>query len=244
MPHNEQWRSIRLSGTNVLKNLFNERDKSKLDTREQIVTSIALDDLRKNPFKGKFDAAHLKEIHKRIFEAIYPFAGLNRTINLSKVEPVLGGKTVKYGKAEFLDDMLGEYTKPLETFKWDDNNKAASAKVFGQIMTKIWQAHAFREGNTRTTSVFMHQYASERGFDLDRSVTARYPSETRDIFAKATVGDMRDLTNMLVDARETALERNHPTIGRLGEEAGHFLKLMGKPPIAIPAVGENVAARS
>jgi cell filamentation protein len=50
-------------GTNVLKNLFNERDKSKLDTREQILTSIALDDLRKKPVKGKFDGAHLKEIH-------------------------------------------------------------------------------------------------------------------------------------------------------------------------------------
>lgn len=89
----------------------------------------------------------------------------------------------------------------------------------------------------------MHQYASERGFDLDRSVTARYPSEMRDIFAKATVGDLRDLrdlTKMLVEARETALERNHPIIGRLGEEAGQVLKLMGKPPINIPAVGENV----
>lgn len=153
------------------------------------------------------------------------------------MEPVL---SVKYGKPEFLDEMLGEYTKPLETFKWDDNNKAASAKVFGQIMTKVWQAHAFREGNTRTTSVFMHQYASERGFDLDRFVTARYPSEMRDIFAKATVSDLRDLTKMLVEARETALERNHPIIGRLGEEAGQVLKLMGKPPINIPAVGENV----
>jgi hypothetical protein len=69
---------------------------------------------------------HLREVHKRIFEKIYPFAGENRTIHMGKPESVLGGKTFKYGKAEFLDEMLGE---PLETCKWDDDNKTGSAEI-------------------------------------------------------------------------------------------------------------------
>ena len=112
-------------GTNVPKNLFNERDKSKLDKREQFVTTRAIIDLSRNPVKVKFDGDHLREVHKRIFEKIYLFAGENRTNNMGKPESVLGGKTVKYGKAEFLDEMLGE---PLETFKWDDN-KTGSAEI-------------------------------------------------------------------------------------------------------------------
>jgi fido (protein-threonine AMPylation protein) len=33
-------------------------------------------------------------------------------------------------------------------------------------MSEIWKAHAFREGNTRTTITFLSQFVKYRGFSL------------------------------------------------------------------------------
>lgn len=41
-------------------------------------------------------------------------------------------------------------------------------------MSEIWRAHAFREGNTRTTITFVSQFAKYRGFPLDSSLFARH----------------------------------------------------------------------
>ena len=59
-------------GTNVLKNKLNIKDNKLLKTAEEEITLIKQMELLKNPIKGNFSKSHLMNIHRFIFEDIYP----------------------------------------------------------------------------------------------------------------------------------------------------------------------------
>ncbi|WP_085032548.1 hypothetical protein [Ensifer aridi] len=166
--------------------------------------------------------------------------GQQRIYNMSKPEPVLGGASVKYGDHRFMRDLLDHDTKELGRFRWDDNNKPQSAAQFTKVISNIWQAHAFREGNTRTIGVFMHQFAKERGFELDRETMWPAASETRDFLAKATVGDGKDFAKRVLHAHQIAKDRNHPELGRVTSMTAQMLRMMGKPEVQIPQKGDEL----
>lgn len=227
-------------GTSVLINKFGVRDQEQLNLREQMATDKAIRDLENNPVKGNFDTAHLMEVHRRIFADVYPWAGQQRIYNMSKPEAVLGGKSVAYGDHAQMKQLLDHDTKELGRFRWDDSNKAQSAAHFTKLISNVWQAHAFREGNTRTIGVFMHQFAKERGFELDRETMWPAASETRDFLAKATVGDGKDLAKRVLQAHQINKDRNHPELGRVTSMTAQALRMMGKPEIQFPKQGEDI----
>lgn len=55
----------------------------------------------------------------------------------------------------------------MNQFNWDSFDVNEQAYHFARFMSDIWRAHAFREGNTRTTITFLSQFAKYRGFPLD-----------------------------------------------------------------------------
>lgn len=80
----------------------------------------------------------LKQIHAYLFGGLYDFAGLIRTVNISK-----GG--FKFAMAEYLSETLKKIEKMPET-------------SFDQIADKYVEmnvAHPFREGNGRTTRIWL-----------------------------------------------------------------------------------------
>ena len=86
-------------GTSVLRNHRGLRDKEKLSNFEQQEAALAIRDLRKAPVSGDFDYAHLREIHRRIFQDVYPFAGETRQMDMTKNERILAGASVAYSYA-------------------------------------------------------------------------------------------------------------------------------------------------
>ena len=68
----------------VLKNKLNIRDKDELFEAEKKLTFARLQKLQSEPIKGKFDFAHLKAIHKYIFQDLYDWAGEERTVDIGK----------------------------------------------------------------------------------------------------------------------------------------------------------------
>lgn len=114
--------------------------------------------------KGNFDTAHLQNIHKYIFQDIYPsWAGQIRDTDISKgntlfcrcpyIQPLLNdtfGKLKKqnYGKGQSLDEFSGT----LATLS-DDMNAA----------------HPFREGNGRSKRLFLQLLSKNAGYTLDFS---------------------------------------------------------------------------
>lgn len=69
---------------NILKNVPGYTDQAKLDKFERFTTAAAAVELELNPVRGSFDRAHLQQIHKRLFEEVYPWAGEPRPTDLRR----------------------------------------------------------------------------------------------------------------------------------------------------------------
>lgn len=68
----------------VLINKLNITNQKELQQAEMKITAIRLQELQKNPIKGRYDFAHLKAIHHYIFQDLYEWAGKERTVEIGK----------------------------------------------------------------------------------------------------------------------------------------------------------------
>ena len=197
------------TGTVVLQNHFDTRDQDELDRLERKITFRTLNSLKENPISGNFDYTHLCEIHFRIFEKIYPFAGKTRIINMSKYEPVLNGGSVDYSKFQNIVRDATYHLKNMNKRDWSglhDMKKPELMQTFAEDIAELWRIHPFREGNTRTTMTFMIQFAREHGFTLDYNLFAMNPEFVRKSLVVATYNHSEHLTRILTDSRNAILE--------------------------------------
>ena len=113
---------------------------------------------------------YLKSIHKYLFQDVYEFAGEFRKIDFSKHEKILNNDSVAYGNFKTLTESL-EYDISLEKEKdYKDMNIAEAIKNITDFTSNIWQVHPFREGNTRTTAVFIYKYLNSLEFNQNISI--------------------------------------------------------------------------
>ena len=76
-------------GTSVLKNLRGLTDPQLRARFEARQTHRRIAELIDMPITGGFDVAHLKAIHRHIFQDVYEWAGEFRTVNMSEGRPSL-----------------------------------------------------------------------------------------------------------------------------------------------------------
>ena len=81
-------------GTTVLKNHRGLTDPQELAAFEARDTHRRLTELLEASLFGRFDSAHLKAIHRHIFQDVFEWAGQFRTVDISK-----GGHL--FGRAAF-----------------------------------------------------------------------------------------------------------------------------------------------
>ena len=118
----------------------------------------------------KLSVDYLKYIHKYLFQDVYEFAGEFRKIDFSKHEKILNNDSVAYGDCKTLTESL-EYDISLEKNKnYKDMNIVEVIKNITDFTSNIWQVHPFREGNTRTTAVFIYKYLNSLGFNQNISI--------------------------------------------------------------------------
>ena len=124
--------------------------------------------LEKDDFELSVD--YLKYIHKYLFQDVYEFAGEFRKIDFSKHEKILNNDSVAYGDCKTLTESL-EYDISLEKDKsYKDMTVVEVIKNITNFSSSIWQVHPFREGNTRTTAVFIEKYLISLGYNVDNSL--------------------------------------------------------------------------
>ena len=113
---------------------------------------------------------YLKYIHKYLFQDVYEFAGEFRKIDFSKHEKILNNDSVAYGDSKTLTESL-EYDISLEKEKdYKNMNIVEVIKNITDFISNIWQVHPFREGNTRTTAVFIEKYLTSLEYKVDNSL--------------------------------------------------------------------------
>ena len=81
-----------------------------------------------SPTQGQFDTAHLRAIHKRIFQDVYEWAGLFRTVNISKdghlfgaagfIEGALRDVFQKLFRESYLRELDRESSQTVRDFFW------------------------------------------------------------------------------------------------------------------------------
>ena len=113
---------------------------------------------------------YLKYIHKFLFQDVYEFAGEFRKIDFSKHEKILNNDSVAYGDCNALTESL-EYDISLEKEKnYKEMNIVEVINNITKFSSNIWQVHPFREGNTRTTALFIEKYLVSLGYNVDNAL--------------------------------------------------------------------------
>ena len=111
-------------------------------------------------------------LHRRIFEGVFKHAGEIRQYDISKKEWVLEGDSVNYLNWEDLRRALDWDIEQEKNFQYKGLTDDEKIEHIAKFVSGIWQIHAFREGNTRTTAIFTIQYLRSIGFKVDNDLFA------------------------------------------------------------------------
>lgn len=134
-----------------------------------------------------FSLIGLTSIHRRIFEDCFKFAGQLRTVELSKKEWVLGGEaSVSYQPSFDLRNAI-EYDLAKEK-EYDYSDKPISEVIhhLARFTADLWQIHPFREGNTRTTAVFLIKYLRSMGIPATNDMFKEHSWYFRNALVRAS----------------------------------------------------------
>lgn len=136
-----------------------------------------------------FSPATLKSIHRYLFRGIYDFAGNFRTYNISKPELILNGESVKYANYFMIEDTFSYDFEEERKFDYLQCDEFDLVEHLSKFTSAIWQVHAFGEGNTRTTAVFIERYLNSIGFPLNNDMFKKYAQYFRNSLVRSNYAD-------------------------------------------------------
>jgi cell filamentation protein len=145
-------------GTTILRNRLGTTDPNYLDKQER---SLVILRSRRNVPRGSFDLAHLRAIHRHLFQDIYEWPGELRTVEISK-----GRQQFQFRK--FIETGMADVHGRLVRSRFLNGLAAAPfAEAAAVIVGDINYIHPFREGNGRTQLQYLKQLAEQAGHRLD-----------------------------------------------------------------------------
>ncbi|MBE6338124.1 MAG: cell filamentation protein Fic [Lentimicrobiaceae bacterium] len=130
-------------------------------------------------------------LHRRIFEGVFKHAGQMRNYDIAKKEWVLNGDTVNYLNWEDLRRALDYDIEQERNFIYKGISPDNLISHISRFISGIWQVHAFREGNTRTTAVFAILYLRDIGFDVANDMFAEHSWYFRNALVRANYRNAR-----------------------------------------------------
>lgn len=148
-------------GTDVLINIPGIKEQEELSRYERIVTASRITELGANPIYGNFDLKHMQQIHKYIFQDVYPFAGKIRDVDITKQDTL-------FCKAPYIQDNAKDIYRGLKDemfLKGLDADRFADRAA--HYMAEVNMLHPFREGNGRVQREFVRGLSLNSGYKLD-----------------------------------------------------------------------------
>ncbi len=110
-----------------------------------------------------YDADHVRAIHRYLFQDVYEWAGEFRSVNMAKGVG-RGFGDVKTGE---VDQLLEDVRQRVIGTDWERLDRDTFAERAATVFAYLNQAHPFREGNGRTSKVFMEHVAEQSRFTFD-----------------------------------------------------------------------------
>lgn len=166
--------------TDVLINKLNIKDNQLLSEAERKIVLTKSYELRKNSKIGDFDLNHFLEIHKFLFEDIYPFAGKFRNENIAK-------GYFSFAEWQYIEPEIKRLFDKLKAENYlQGRSREELVKGLAYYLSELNVLHPFREGNGRTIREFIRELAFFNGYVLDLQNT------TSDELLKASVDSIAD----------------------------------------------------
>lgn len=150
----------------TLRNLEGLRDPQALGRFEYSVTALRKTQLDQTPalVDRTFDEAHACAIHRQLFQDVFEWAGQRRTVNMMKPGSPREFANLRAGEVEaHMDDVA----RLVREVPWEHLDREAFVQAAAPVFAHLNQAHPFREGNGRTSKIFMQDVAGLSGFQFD-----------------------------------------------------------------------------
>ena len=194
-----------------MRNVADIRDPNALHSFEYSATALRQRQLNADPslVAHTYDAEHMRAIHRHLFQDVYEWAGEYRTQNMLKSGTMRGFADVNTGE---IDSYLAYAKRLVQQTDWGrldrDQFGAAAANVFAHVN----QAHPFREGNGRSSKVFMEHVSQQSRFTLDYARVSPQVWNQASEFSRPDIGRYDVVPDSLVPVfRHIAVERTSTT---------------------------------
>lgn len=187
-----------------------------------------------------FSPSYLIALHGRLFSGIFKFAGKIRDYDISKKEWVLDGDSVMYGAAFELKAALDYDFEQERHFSYKNLTLEETVKHMTFFVSRLWQIHAFGEGNTRTTAVFMIKYLRSLGFNADNELFAENSWYFRNALVRANYNNLQKGIHENPEFLEKFFR--NLLLGEHNELKNRFLRIRAKDFLEIKENDKNVTA--
>lgn len=187
-----------------------------------------------------FSPSYLIALHGRLFAGIFKFAGKIRDYDISKKEWVLDGDSVMYGAAFELKAALDYDFEQERHFSYKNLTLEETVKHITFFVSRLWQIHAFGEGNTRTTAVFTIKYLRSLGFNADNELFAENSWYFRNALVRANYNNLQKGIHENLEFLEKFFR--NLLLGEHNELKNRFLHIRAKDFLEIKENDKNVTA--
>jgi cell filamentation protein len=110
---------------------------------------------------GRLGAAHLRAVHKHLFQDVYSWAGKYRTVRISKGDNMFCYPERIEAQLSILFNRLQKQSNLRGLSRMDFTKSAA------KVLSDLNAVHPFRDGNGRTQLAFLIILAFRAGHELD-----------------------------------------------------------------------------
>lgn len=187
-----------------------------------------------------FSPSYLIALHGRLFAGIFKFAGKIRDYDISKKEWVLDGDSVMYGAAFELKAALDYDFEQERHFSYKNLTLEETVKHITFFVSRLWQIHAFGEGDTRTTAVFTIKYLRSLGFNADNRIFAENSWYFRNALVRANYNNLQKGIHENPEFLEKFFQ--NLLLGEHNELKNRFLHIRAKDFLEIKENDKNVTA--
>lgn len=135
---------------------IDQKSYSAVEKQARILSSIRHRELQTNPIQGSFDLEHLAAIHKYLFQDVSSVAGMIRDVGMK-------GHGTVFARPEQIESIFLVQINAMKKEMIECESVKQFAIISANMLNHINFAHPFREGNGRSSRIFMEQLANVFG---------------------------------------------------------------------------------
>lgn len=148
----------RYPDSSVLRNRLGIRDAELLAQQERLLVQQRITE---GVPTGRFDEAHLRDIHRHLFQDVYDWAGEFRQVDIAKGESW-------FHPHERLSTGMADVHKRLSEMDYLRNlSRDQFSQEAAEYIGDVNRLHPFREGNGRTQLHYLKQLGGQAGYAID-----------------------------------------------------------------------------